>query len=102
MKLYLIYFLIIILTFILFLIIKDKRKAMKLVGILTISSSILLLILSLIIKIILNINVTAINISNITSYLFLKFVNTSLILLIIGIIEIIISKNINHKKVSQE
>lgn len=102
MKLYLIYFLIIILTFILFLIIKDKRKAMKLVGILTISSSILLLILSLILKIILNTSVTAINISNITSYLFLKFVNTSLILLIIGIIEIIISKNINHKKVSQE
>ena len=74
MNLYLIYLSIIILTLIFFILIKDKIKALKLTGILTMSSSILLIILSFIIKIILTSNITTINISTITNYIFVKFI----------------------------
>lgn len=102
MKLYLMYLLIFILTGILFIIIKDKTKALKITGIVTISSSILLILLTLIIKLIINNKFTGINISTIINYLFLRFVYTSLILFIIGIIEIIISKYLISKRVTQE
>ena len=98
MNIYIIYLSIIILTFILFILIKDKLKALRLTGILTISSSLLLVVLSFIIKIILNRNITTINISNITNYLFIKFIYTSLILFILGIIEILLSKYIYSKR----
>lgn len=99
MKLYLMYILILILTSIFFIIIKDKIKALKLTGILTMSSSILLIVISLIAKLLLNTYITSINLSIITNYLFIRFVNTSLILFIIGIIEILISKYISTKKI---
>ena len=102
MKLYIMYILIIILTIILFVVIKDKRKALKLIGILTISSSILLITISFIIKIIISINITSINISIVTNYLFLKFINTSLLLFILGLVEILISKYLHTKKAFQE
>ena len=98
MTLYFMYLLILIITFLLFVIIKDKIKALKLTGTLTISSSILLLILTFITKIIINVSVTTINLSSITNYIFKKFLYTSLILFIIGLIEIMISKYINTKK----
>lgn len=98
MKLYFMYLLILIITFLLFIIIKDKIKALKLTGTLTISSSILLIILTFITKIIINISITNINIEPVTNYIFKKFLYTSLILLIIGLIEIIISKYIHTKR----
>ena len=102
MNVYVMYLLILILTIIFFTLIKDKIKALRLTGILTISSSILLIVISFIIKIMLNNNITTINISNITNYIFMKFINTSLILFILGIIEILLSKYIYTKKVPQE
>ena len=102
MNIYLIYFLIIILNIIFFIIIKDKIKALRLSGILTITSSILLIVLTFIIKIILNTNITFINISNLTNYLFKKFIYTSLILFFLGITEILISKYILSRKVINE
>lgn len=102
MKLYLMYLLIFILTILLFIIIKDKTKALKITGIVTISSALLLIVLTLITKLIVSNTITAINISTITNYLFVKFVYTSLILFIIGLIEILISKYIHTKKVTQE
>ena len=98
MTLYFMYFLILIITFLLFIIIKDKTKALKLTGSLTISSSILLIILTFINKIIINVSVTTINLSSITNYIFKKFLYTSLILFIIGLIEIMLSKYIYTKK----
>ena len=92
MNIYTMYISIIILTILFFIIIKDKLKALKLTGILTISSSILLILVSIIIKIMLRNNITTINISNITNYIFIKFIRTSIILFIIGITEILISK----------
>jgi len=102
MNIYLLYALTLILTIILFVIIKDKIKALKVTGIITLSSSLFLITLALIVKIILNTNITSINISVITNYIFLKFINTSLTLFIIGLIEILISKYINAKRVPQE
>ena len=97
MNIYTMYISIIILTILFFIIIKDKLKALKLTGILTISSSILLILVSIIIKIMLKNNITTINISNITNYIFIKFIRTSIILFIIGITEILISKYLIKK-----
>lgn len=98
MNVYLMYVLIIILTVIFFLMFKDKTKALKLTGILTISSSLLLITLILIIKIILTNSITSINISSVTNYIFMEFVTTSLLLFILGLLEIIISKHISSKR----
>ena len=92
MSLYIMYGLIILATIILFIIIKDKIKALRITGILTISSSLLLIVLALIAKFIINTSVTSINLSSITNYLLMKFASTSLVLFVIGLIEIIISK----------
>ena len=92
MSLYIMYGLIILATILLFIIIKDKIKALRITGILTISSSLLLIILALIAKFVINTSVTSINLSSITNYLLMKFASTSLVLFVIGLIEIIISK----------
>lgn len=92
MSLYIMYGLIILVTILLFIIIKDKIKALRITGILTISSSLLLIVLALIAKFIINTSVTSINLSSITNYLLMKFASTSLVLFVIGLIEIIISK----------
>jgi len=94
MNIYLIYISIILITLIFFIVIKDKMKALKLTGILTISSSLLLITIMFIIKLVINNFITEINISTITDYLFIKFIYTSIILFLIGLIEIIISKYI--------
>ena len=101
MNIYTMYISIIILTILFFILIKDKLKALKLTGVLTISSSILLILVSFIIKIMLTKNITIINISNITNYIFTKFITTSLILFIIGITEILISKYLIKKETNR-
>ena len=102
MNIYITYLLILILTIILFIIIKDKRKALNLTGILTISSSILLIIITYTIKTIIDMNLRTINLSIITNFLFMKFLINSLILFTIGILEILISKFIYLKKILKE
>lgn len=97
MNLYFIYLLILILTILFFLLIKDKIIALKLTGILTISSAILLTIISFIIKYLLNSSITMINISNITKYIFIKFISTSIVLLVLGVAEIFISQYVYAK-----
>ena len=101
MNIYTMYISLFVLTILLFILIKDKLKALKLTGILTISSSILLLIISFIVKILITNNITIINISNITNYIFKKFISTSIILFIIGITEILLSKSLITKKVTR-
>jgi hypothetical protein len=54
----------------------------------------ILIVLALIAKFIINTSVTIINLSSITNYLLMKFASTSLVLFVIGLIEIIISKYI--------
>lgn len=78
--------------------IKDKIKALRLTGILTVLSSILLIVLIFITKLIINNSITSINVSLITNYLFVKFATASLILFTIGTAEILISKYLYSKK----
>lgn len=92
MKLYLMYILIILINIIIFIIIKDKNKALRLIGTITLSSAILLFVLSLISKIIIKNMITTINLSSIINYLSKKIIKTSIILFLAGLIEIIISK----------
>ena len=98
MKLYLMYGLIILINIIIIIIMEDKTKALKLTGLIALSSSILIIVLSFIAKIIIINTVTAINLSNIINYLFKKLIRMSIVLFLIGIIEIIISKYIYIKK----
>lgn len=99
MNIYLMYLVIILLTISLFMLIKDKTKALKITGLITILSSFLLMILILIVKLTIQNTITNINLSTITNYLFNKFLYTSIILLLLGIIEILLSKYINTKKI---
>lgn len=92
MKIYLMYSLIIAITLVLFLIIEDKRKALKLTGVLTILSAFIIIILPFILKFIINKTITNINLSIFTNYIFKKFLISSLIIFIIGIIEILLGK----------
>lgn len=95
---YLIYILIILLTFLLIIIIKDKKKALKLSGILTGTSGVVLLFVIFILKMIIDNYIHTINVSSITDYIFNKFIYNSLIILTIGIIEIIICNFIKSNK----
>jgi len=98
MKLYLMYGLIILINIIIIIIMEDKTKALNLTGLIALSSAILLIVLSFIAKIIISNTITTINLSNIINYLFKKFISMSIILFLVGIIEIIISKYIYIKK----
>ena len=102
MNISIMYILIIILTILLFIITKNKIKTLKISGIVTISSSILLLVLILTLKLIISNTITKINISTITNYLFIKFIYTSLILFIIGLTEILISKYLTFRILKQK
>lgn len=95
---YLMYLLILVLTIILIIIIEDKKKALKLTGILTGSSGIILLSLILILKLIIDNSIFVINISSITNNIFNKFLYNSIILFIISLIEIILCKYIKEPK----
>lgn len=98
MNIYIIYMLIILITIIFFITIKDKIKALRLTGVLTATSGILLIILMFIIKLVINGYITGINISVVTNYIFNKFIYTSLILFLIGLSEIVVSKYIVYTR----
>ena len=88
---------IIILTVLLFILINDRVKMLRIIGVITIMSSVLLIVLSFVVRLIVNNTVTGINISNITRYLFNKFLYTGIILMLMGIIEMFLSKYIYNK-----
>lgn len=92
--LYLMYLIIVLLTIVLFVLIKDRGKALMITGVITLSSALLLVLLTFVVRIIINSTVTSINISTIISYLFSKFLYSGVILLLIGIVEILLSKYI--------
>ena len=98
MKLYLMYGFVIVISILFFIIMKDKIKALKLTGIITIIASLILVIISFIAKFIIEISITNINLSWLTNYLLIKFVTTSLIMLVVGIIELLLSKLLSSKK----
>lgn len=98
MTLTLMYILTILLTILLLIVVKDKEKGFKLTGIITISSSFLLLLIPRITKTIIDKKITAINMSPITNYISKEFEFTSIILLTLGIVEILVSVYISKRK----
>lgn len=99
MKTYIIYLVIILVTILLYFLVKDKKEFINKLGVATIISSIIVLILGFILKLSLNTFLTSFNISKITSQIFKQFIYNSIILLITGIIELSISKIINKRKI---
>jgi len=95
MNIYLMYIMITLISLIIIILIKDKQKALKILGKITIISSITIMILIVILSIILKDNINFINISIITNYLIKEYLKNNLIILIIGITELIFSKLIS-------
>lgn len=96
---YILYFLIFLLTLILVIVVKDKIKVLKLIGLLMVIASFLLLVLIFVVKLVVSYNINFINITSVSNYIFMEFVNVSLILFVIGLIMILISKYIAGRKV---
>jgi len=99
--LYIIYGLIILIIIILYFIVKDKKEYINKLGKTMVISGITVFSLGLIINILLNTFLNKFNILKISSLIFEKFINSSIILIIIGIIELLISKIIRKTKSNQ-
>jgi len=99
MNIYIIYGLIILVTVILYFLVKDKKEFMKKLGIITIISGIIILILGVISNIALNNFLNNFNITRITALLLQQFIYNSIFLLVLGLIELFISKIMNKKKI---
>ncbi len=81
-----------ILTILLYITVKDKVKVLKINGYITTISGIIILLLGGLSKYLVKYYIKEINLSNITNYFLLKFTIVSIILIIIGLIEILLSK----------
>lgn len=95
--LYIIYGLIILITIILYFLVEDKKEYLSKLGKTTIISGIITISLGLSIKLFLSTFFNNFNIVKISSLVFEKFIYNSIILLVIGMVEIIISKLLSKK-----
>lgn len=91
MKLYLLYILILLFNFLIFKIIRNNKQSFKVVGIISIISSFVLILIWLIFRYIIIYNFSYINIKFIIDYYFKKMLISSLFLFILGNINLIIS-----------
>lgn len=98
---YIIYILIILITIILYFLVKDKKEFLKKIGITTIISGLITLLLGIISNIALNTFLNNFNITRITAILLQQFIYSSIFLLVVGIIEVFISKIMNKKKIEK-
>lgn len=95
--LYIIYGLIILITIILYFLVENKKEYLSKLGKTTIISGIITISLGLSIKLFLSTFFNNFNIVKISSLVFEKFIYNYIILLVIGIVEIIISKLLSKK-----
>lgn len=95
---YIIYVTILLITIILYFLVKDKREFLRKIGITTIISGIIILVIGVILNISLNTFLNNFNITKITSLLLKQFIYSSLFILLLGGIEVVFSKLINKKK----
>lgn len=98
MKIYLMYFLIFIISIVIITLLKDKKQAIKLLGKITIITSITMFILLIIINTILKNSINFINIRVFSNYILKKYLKNIVYLFIIGILELIISKYLIKSK----
>ena len=95
---YILYILIVIIIIALFIISDNKIKTLQNIGITSIISSIALLVIGFVLKLLIDTFLNNFNITKISSLIFSKFLYTSIFTLIIGIITIIISKLITYSR----
>lgn len=98
MKISIIYVVIILVTILLYFLVKDKKEFINKLGLVTIISGIIVLSVGFILKLSLNTFITNFNISKITSQVFKQFTYNSSILLTVGIVELSISKIIKKRR----
>lgn len=94
-----IYILIISITILLYFLVKDKKEFLRKLGITSVVSGVIMLILGFISSITLTTFLNNFNIIKITLLILKRFLYSSIFLLVIGTIEIFISKVINKKKI---
>ena len=95
---YIIYVITITVTIILYFLVENKKEFVNKLGKVTIVSSILVLTIGLISNIVLNNYLNNFNITRLTALIFEKFIYNSILLLVVGFLEIFISTNMKEKK----
>lgn len=98
MKLYLMYALIIVISIVIITLLKDRQKALSLLGKITIITSIVMSVILIIINIILKNNINFINIRVFLNYISKEYMLNILYLYILGILELTISKYLSKRK----
>ncbi len=90
--------LILVISLLLFLIIKDFQVYLKINGIVMVVSSLLIFIFGIVIRYLINNYIDVINLSKVSLFMLKRFMVISLILFLVGILEFTISKLIKSKK----
>lgn len=98
--LYIIYGVNILVTIILYFLVENKKDFVNKLGKVTIVSGILVLAIGLISNIVLNNYLNNFNITRITALIFERFIYNSILLLVVGLLEIFISTKMKEKKTS--
>lgn len=89
---YIVYLLIILLMILLFLIVKDKILILKIIGIVLISSGVLMTVLALAIKLFIKNTIYYINLSKVTGIILNNFYIISFIFILLGVFSYIMYK----------
>lgn len=95
---YIIYASNILVTIILYFLVENKKDFVNKLGKVTIVSGILVLAIGLISNIVINNYLNNFNITRITALIFERFIYNSILLLVVGFLEIFISTNMKEKK----
>lgn len=95
---YILYIVMFLSLVLLFMLIKDKVKLLKIISITTSISGILLIIIGYMIKILIHSKIKFINISIISSLIFNNFLVKGLLMILIGLLTVILYKVIIIKK----
>ena len=96
---YIIYAVTVLITIILYFLVENKKDFVNKLGKVTIISGILVLLIGLISNIALSNTLNNFNITRITALIFRKFIYNSIILAVVGLLEIFISTKMNLKSV---
>ena len=96
---YIIYGVTVLVTIILYFLVENKKDFVNKLGKVTIVSGILVLAIGLISNIVINNYLNNFNVTRITALIFERFIYNSIILLVVGLLEIFISTKMKEKKI---
>lgn len=98
---YIVYLLIILLTIILFVLVKDKLSILKIVGIILMSSGILITLLAITIKILIKTTIYYINLNKVSNIILNNFLIISIIFILSGLFSYIMYKILLPKELKK-